>query len=54
MPHSTIEYDVVIHAAITVLGGKNVIGEGSVIGGNIWIVNSISTKNTVIGSPTFF
>ena len=52
--HPTIENDVVIYAGTTVLGGQTVIGEGSVIGGNVWIVNSIPAKSTIIGTPPSF
>ncbi len=39
--HPTIEDDVVIYANATILGGDTVIGKGSIIGGNTWIVESV-------------
>lgn len=39
--HPTIEDDVTIYAAATILGGETVVGRGSVIGGNVWITQSI-------------
>ncbi|MGQ9514948.1 MAG: serine O-acetyltransferase EpsC [Thermoproteota archaeon] len=39
--HPTIEDNVVIYAGATILGGKTTIGKGSVIGGNVWITQSI-------------
>jgi len=39
--HPTIEDDVVIYAEATILGGDTVIGKGSVIGGNVWLVESV-------------
>ena len=35
--HPTIEDDVVIYANATILGGDTVIGDGSRIGGNVWL-----------------
>ena len=45
--HPTIEDNVVIYANATILGGKTTIGEGAVIGGNVWITNSIPAKSLV-------
>lgn len=39
--HPTIEDDVVIYANSTILGGDTIIGKGSIIGGNTWLINSI-------------
>lgn len=52
--HPTIENDVVIYAGATVLGGDTIIGTGSVIGGNVWIIESIPANSTVIGTPPSF
>ena len=52
--HPTIEDDVIIYAGATVLGGDTMIGAGSVIGGNVWIVSSIPPQSTVIGTPASF
>ena len=39
--HPTIEDDVIIYANATILGGKTVIGQGAVVGGNAWITYSV-------------
>ena len=39
--HPDIQDDVIIYANATILGGKTVIGKGSVIGGNTWITHSV-------------
>lgn len=46
--HPTLEDDVIIYANTTILGGETVIGAGSVIGGNIWITESVSTGTKVL------
>jgi len=46
--HPTIEDDVTIYAAATILGGDTVIGKGSVIGGNVWLVHSVLPGTKVI------
>ncbi|MBI3944942.1 MAG: serine acetyltransferase [Armatimonadetes bacterium] len=45
--HPTIEDDVVIYAGATILGGDTVIGRGSEIGGNVWIVESVPPYSRV-------
>ena len=40
--HPTIEDNVVIYAGATILGGRTVVGKGSVIGGNVWVTNSLT------------
>jgi serine O-acetyltransferase len=45
--HPTIEDDVTIYSNATILGGETHIGRGSVIGGNVWITESIP-PNTMI------
>lgn len=52
--HPTIEDDVIIYAGATVLGGDTTIGAGSVIGGNLWIIDSIPPQSSVIGKPPSF
>jgi serine O-acetyltransferase len=49
--HPTIENDVTIYAGATILGGETRIGEGSVIGGNVWIIESVAPYRTVIAEP---
>ncbi len=39
--HPTLENDVIIYPHASVLGGDTVIGEGSVIGGNVWLTQSV-------------
>ena len=45
--HPTIEDDVIIYSNATILGGQTVIGKGSVIAGNSWIIESVppGTRN---------
>ena len=46
--HPTIEDDVIIYSNTTILGGKTVVGKGSIIGGNIWITESVATNTKVL------
>ncbi|MFW5857741.1 MAG: serine O-acetyltransferase EpsC [Planctomycetota bacterium] len=50
--HPTIEDDVTLYAGATILGGDTVIGQGSTVGGNVWLTHSIppGTK-VVLGDP---
>ncbi len=45
--HPTIEDDVVIYANATILGGETVIGRGSIIGGNVWLTESVPPDSVV-------
>lgn len=51
--HPTIEHDVVVYSEATILGGETVIGHHSVIGGNVWLTESVppfskvTTKSTI-------
>ncbi|MBA4418927.1 MAG: serine acetyltransferase [Syntrophus sp. (in: bacteria)] len=45
--HPTIEDDVIIYANATILGGKTTIGARSVIGGNVWLTESVPPDTTV-------
>ncbi len=49
--HPTIEDDVTIYAGTTGLGGKTVIGSGSVIGGNVWLTESVPPGSKVVAEP---
>jgi serine O-acetyltransferase len=49
--HPTIEDDVIIYSGATILGGDTVIGERSVIGGNVWITESVPPDTRVIMEP---
>lgn len=50
--HPTIEDDVVIYANATILGGETVIGEGSIIGGNVWLTHSVASGSVVTHGGT--
>ncbi len=45
--HPTIENDVVIYANSTILGGETIIGKGAVIGGNVWLTESVPAGTVV-------
>lgn len=46
--HPTIEDDVIIYAGATILGGDTTIGKRSVIGGNVWLTESIPADTRVV------
>jgi serine O-acetyltransferase len=46
--HPTIEDDVIIYSNATLLGGETVIGARSVIGGNVWITESVPADTKVL------
>jgi serine O-acetyltransferase len=46
--HPTIEDDVVIYANATILGGDTVIGRGAVIGGNVFLTQSVPPGAQVV------
>ena len=48
--HPNIEDNVVIYAGATILGGTTTIGKGSVIGGNVWLMESVVPGSTVYNS----
>jgi serine O-acetyltransferase len=45
--HPTIEDDVTIYANAVILGGDTVIGRGSVIGGGVWITESVPAGSKI-------
>jgi serine O-acetyltransferase len=45
--HPTIGSDVTIYANATILGGHTVVGEGSTIGGNVWLTKSVAENSIV-------
>ncbi len=45
--HPTIEDNVIIYAGSTVLGGKTVVGHDSIIGGNVWLTESVPPFSVV-------
>ena len=46
--HPTIEDDVIIYSGATILGGDTNIGARSVIGGNVWLTESVPVDTAVI------
>lgn len=50
--HPTIEDDVIIYSGATILGGDTVIGRGSIVGGNVWLVDSIPPYSKVYCSKS--
>lgn len=46
--HPTIEDDVIIYSGATILGGDTTIGTRSVIGGNVWLTESVPPDTTVV------
>ncbi len=49
--HPTIEDNVILYANCTILGGDTVIGTGSVIGGNVWLLESVPPHTKVYHRP---
>lgn len=45
--HPTIEDHVVIYAGASILGGETIIGQHSVIGGNVWLTRSVPPHSKV-------
>jgi serine O-acetyltransferase len=45
--HPTVEDDVIIYAQATILGGETVIGARAVIGGNVWLTESVPPDTRV-------
>jgi len=45
--HPTLEDDVVVYANATILGGETVVGAGSVVGGNVWLTQSVPPGSVV-------
>jgi serine O-acetyltransferase len=48
--HPTIGDRVVIYANATILGGDTMIGDGTIVGGNVWITQSVAANSVV--TPT--
>jgi serine O-acetyltransferase len=46
--HPTIEDDVIIYSGATILGGQTVIRARSVIGGNVWLTESVPPDTVVL------
>jgi len=45
--HPTIHDDVIIYSQAVILGGDTVIGQGSIIGGNAWVTQSVPSNSIV-------
>jgi serine O-acetyltransferase len=50
--HPTLGDNVVVYAGATILGGDTVIGEGAVIGGNTWVIESVPPGERVLFTRT--
>ncbi len=47
--HPTLEDEVTVYAGASILGGETIIGRGSVVGGNVWLVESVAPGSKVFG-----
>jgi serine O-acetyltransferase len=45
--HPTIEDYVILYSGCTILGGETVVGRNSIIGGNVWLTESIAPFSVV-------
>lgn len=45
--HPTIEDNVILYSGCTILGGDTVVGRNSIIGGNVWLTESIAPFSVV-------
>ncbi len=45
--HPNIEDNVIIYSGATILGGNTTIGSGSIIGGNVWLVDSVPPNSKI-------
>lgn len=48
--HPNIGNNVVIYAGATILGGDTTIGDNCVIGGNVWLTESVEPNKTVLAA----
>jgi serine O-acetyltransferase len=48
--HPDIEDNVIIYAGATILGGDTRIGHDSVIGGNVWLTESVPPYSSVFNA----
>lgn len=46
--HPTIEDDVILYANATILGGETVVGARSIVGGNVWLTESVGPDTKVL------
>ncbi len=52
--HPTIEDNVVIYAGATILGGETTIGHDSIIGGNVWLTQSVPPQSKIYYQPKIY
>jgi serine O-acetyltransferase len=45
--HPTIQDNVIIYAGATILGGKTTVGHDTIIGGNVWLTESVLPHSVV-------
>lgn len=45
--HPTIEDNVILYAGCSILGGDTVVGRNSIIGGNVWLTESVAPFSVV-------
>lgn len=45
--HPTLGNNVIVYANATILGGNTEVGEGSIIGGNVWLTHSVPARSIV-------
>jgi serine O-acetyltransferase len=45
--HPTVEDNVIIYSSATILGGSTVVGHDSIIGGNVWLTESVPPHSVV-------
>jgi serine O-acetyltransferase len=46
--HPTLRDNVIIYSGATILGGKTVVGEYSIIGGSVWLTESVPPYTILI------
>ncbi len=46
--HPTLRDNVVVYANATILGGQTVVGEGAIIGSNVWLTKSVEPYAVVV------
>ncbi len=50
--HPTLEDGVTVYANATILGGETIVGQGSLIGGNVWLTRSVPARSRVMFKPS--
>lgn len=48
--HPNIGDNVIIYSGATILGGDTSIGDGCIIGGNVWLTHSVEPNKTVVAA----